>query len=113
MKELECNARTCVHNDNYACKKDCIDVKNSQKVAECVDYEPIGATRYSYETAEERSFGATSHYSTDIHCTVNECEYQKEEKCSADHVNIDANEIKEYGKVRCATFKKCNNNCHK
>ena len=111
MKELECYARTCVHNDKCACKKDSIDVENSQKVAKCMDYEPVGATKYSYETAEERSFGATSHYSTDIHCSVCECEYNKKEKCEADHVTINVDEVNEYGKVKCETFKKCNNNC--
>ena len=70
MKEINCYAKTCVFNDSSACKKDVIDVEKSKGVAECKDYEPVGATRYSYETAEERMFGATSHYSTDIHCKV-------------------------------------------
>lgn len=113
MKNLDCYARTCVHNDSCACKKDCIDIENSQKIAKCMDYEPVGATRYSYETAEERCFGATSHYSTDIHCTVKECEYNHSEKCDADHVTINVDEINEYGKVKCETFKRCTNNCNK
>lgn len=106
MKELDCYARTCVHNDKCACKKDCIDVENSQNVAKCMDYEPVGATNYSYETAEERCFGTTSKYCTDIHCKVKECQYNNSEKCNAEHVTIDVSEIKEYGKVKCTTFKR-------
>ena len=106
MKEINCYAKTCVFNDSSACKKDVIDVEKSKGVAECKDYEPIGATRYSYETAEERCFGATSHYSTDIHCTVNECRYYRDEKCGANHVTINVKQIKEPGKVKCETFEK-------
>lgn len=113
MKSLNCYARTCVYNDGCACKKDKIDVKNSQKVAKCMDYEPVGATHYSYETADERSFCCTSNATTDIHCTVNECEYNTKEKCEADHVTINVDEINEYGKVKCETFKRCTNNCKK
>ena len=107
-RKIDCYAKTCVHNDQCACKKDCIDVDNSQSVAECLDYEPVGATKYSYETAEERSFGSTSHYKTDIHCKVNECEYYHDEKCRASHVVINTDQMNEYGKVRCDTFKKEN-----
>lgn len=106
MRDINCYARTCVHNDKCACKKDCIDVKTSQNVAECIDYLPVGAVSYSYETAEERSFGATSHYTTDIHCTVHECQYYKNEKCEANHVTINVDQIEKPGKVRCDTFKK-------
>lgn len=106
MKELDCYAKTCVHNDKCACKKDCIDVKLSQNEAACFDYMPVGATNYSYETAEERCFGATSHYSTDIHCTVNECKYYRDEKCCANHVTINVKQIKEPGKVKCETFER-------
>ena len=113
MKSLNCYARTCVYNDGCACKKDKIDVKNSQKIAKCMDYEPVGATHYSYEAADERSFCCTSNATTDIHCTVNECEYNTKEKCEADHVTINVDEINEYGKVKCETFKRCTNNCKK
>ena len=106
MKELNCYAKTCVHNDKCACKKDCIDVENSQNIAKCVDYEPVGATSYSYETAEERCFGTTNKYSTDIRCKVRECQYNAKEKCSANNVTINVSEVKEYGKVKCDTFKR-------
>ena len=105
MKELECYARTCVHNDKCACKKDRIDVENSQNIAKCLDYEPVGATKYSYETAEERCFGSTSNNSTAIHCKVHECNYNNKERCNASKVVIDVDEVKEYGKVKCKTFK--------
>jgi hypothetical protein len=58
-----------------------------------VDYEPVGATNYSYETAEVRCFGTTSKYCTDIHCKVKECQYNNSEKCNAEHVTIDVSEI--------------------
>ncbi len=108
MRDLNCYARTCVHNDNCACKKNVINVENSQKKAECIDYEPIGATHYSYETASERSLGVTSHYSTDIRCKVNECQYNNNECCKANHVTINTNQIDEPGKVECDTFKRKN-----
>ena len=104
MRELECFARTCVHNDKCACKKDCIDINRSKDVAECSDYMPVGAVSYSYETAEERCFGATSHYHTNIHCTVNSCKYYQKERCNAHHVTINVDQIKEPGKVKCETY---------
>ena len=106
MKELECYARTCVHNDKCACKKDSIDVDNSQNIAKCLDYEPVGATQYSYETAEERCFGNTSKFSTNIHCKVKECRYNQMNRCDANRVVINVDEVKEYGKVKCETFKR-------
>ena len=112
MKEINCYAKTCVFNDSSACKKDVIDVEKSKGVAECKDYEPIGATRYSYETAEERMFGATSHYSTDIHCKVKNCKYYKMEKCSADKVTITHNSISQPATIKCETYD-CEDRCEK
>ena len=112
MKEINCYAKTCVFNDSSACKKDVIDVEKSKGVAECKDYEPIGATRYSYETAEERMFGATSYYSTDIHCKVKNCKYYKMEKCSADKVTITHNSISKPATIKCETYD-CEDRCEK
>ena len=75
-----------------------------KKEAECKDYEPIGATRYSYETAEERMFGATSHYSTDIHCKVKNCKYYVMEKCSAEKVTITHDSINKPATIKCETY---------
>ena len=33
MKEINCYAKTCVFNDNTACKKDMIDVEKDKKEA--------------------------------------------------------------------------------
>jgi hypothetical protein len=112
MKELDCYARTCVHNDKCACKKDCIDVENSQNVAKCMDYEPVGATNYSYETAEERCFGTTSKYCTDIHCKVKNCKYYVMEKCSADKVTITHDSINKPATIKCETYD-CEDRCEK
>ena len=110
MKEINCYAKTCVFNDNTACKKDMIDVEKDKKEAECKDYEPIGATRYSYETAEERMFGATSHYSTDIHCKVKNCKYYVMEKCSAEKVTITHDSINKPAIIKCETYD-CEDRC--
>lgn len=110
MPELKCTVQTCVHNKNFYCDLDKIQVggDSAKHAADtCCD---------SFEERKGNSFSnaAGSSYSnvtggasatSDIDCKAVECMYNTECKCHAGKISVEGSNACHCEQTECATFK--------
>lgn len=83
MPELSCTVQTCVHNYQYLCELDKIQVggnsaKNAQETC-CDSFEERREGSYSNKTDSMKSVSDCS----DVDCQAKACRYNEECKCHA------------------------------
>ncbi|MDU2687471.1 MAG: DUF1540 domain-containing protein [Paeniclostridium sordellii] len=85
---LKCDATNCAHNIDYKCKAGAIHVSGLGAVA------IEGTSCTSFVDRDSSSFvnssGDLTTNSCDIKCEAHNCMYNKNKKCYADNVEIDA-----------------------
>lgn len=103
MPELKCNVHTCVHNKDYYCELDAIEVAGSSaqtaKDTSCASFVEKKGNEYSNLTREA---SATS----DINCHAVECHYNDSRKCYAGKISVGGNDACSSEETKCATFMK-------
>lgn len=104
MPELKCTVQTCVHNKNFYCDLDGIQVggSNATRAEEtcCDSFRERKGDTYSNVTGEA---SATSR----IDCKATECMYNKECKCHAGKISVEGSQACQCEQTACATFKCC------
>lgn len=89
MPKLKCTVENCAHNYDYECKKRAIDVEGEcsrcKEDTECVSY--IERTKDANDT-EFAKMSENSRLETEVYCDVDNCVYEKNDKCTADRVEI-------------------------
>ena len=104
MPELKCTVQTCLHNKNYYCNLDTIQVGgNSAKRAEetcCDSFQEKKGDSYS-NTAGEASACSC------IECKATECLYNDACKCHAGKISVEGGNACNCDQTECATFKCC------
>lgn len=104
MAQLDCSAENCVYNKNKNCCKGDIMVggKRAEKQDDtCCESFAVKRGGDSYVSALEHPCRTIS-----IDCEAVSCQYNKNYKCHAEHVNIMGNGACEHQQTACATFKK-------
>lgn len=99
MRKLKCHEESCMHNSNYYCVKDGIDV---DKDAICISYEKSNQAflqKAAYEFASDFD-GANP--SPKIKCDDQECVHNDNCKCKADSVEVSH---RKGAQACCRTFK--------
>ena len=107
MPELKCTVQTCVHNQQYLCDLDKIQVggenaKNPQET--CCD---------SFQERKEGSYGNSMnsmHEASDrsaIDCKATNCMYNEQCKCHAGKISVEGGSARTADGTECATFQ-----CH-
>ena len=86
MPELSCTVQTCVHNYQYLCELDKIQVggnsaKNAKSVSDC----------------------------SDVDCQAKACRYNEECKCHAGKISVEGGDACHSSGTECATFDCCCN----
>lgn len=103
MPELKCNVHTCVHNKDYYCDLDSIEVAGSSaqtaKDTSCASFVEKTGNEYSNSMREA---SATSN----IDCKAVECQYNESCKCHAGKISVGGNDACHQEETECATFKK-------
>lgn len=103
MTELKCNVHTCVHNKNYLCDLDAIEVAGSSaqtaRDTSCASFVEKKGDNYS-NAAKEASM------TSNITCHARECQYNDSCKCQAGKISVGGNEACRSEETECATFKK-------
>lgn len=103
MPELKCNVHTCVHNKNYLCDLDSIEVAGSgaqfSKDTSCASFVEKKGSEYQ-NTAKEASTVSS------VKCHAVQCQYNESCKCHAGKISVNGNAACTSSETECATFEK-------
>ena len=103
MPELKCNVHTCVHNKNYLCDLDAIEVAGSsaQSAGEtsCASFVEKKGDNYSNSTGEGSAM-------SNVTCHATGCQYNTECKCHAGKISVGGNNACHSDETECASFEK-------
>ncbi len=107
MPELKCTVQTCVHNQQFLCDLDKIQVggqnaKNPQETC-CDSFQERKDGSYSNSVS---SGHAASDCST-IDCKATNCMYNEQCKCYAGKISVEGGNARTCDGTECATFQ-----CH-
>ena len=116
MPELKCTVQTCVHNQNYYCNLDKIQVGgNSAKRADetCCDsfQERSGASggsmgmtgSYGNSYGNMAGTGSASACSS-VDCKAVQCQYNDNCRCNAGKISVEGGDACQSSETECATF---------
>ncbi|MBP3664296.1 MAG: DUF1540 domain-containing protein [Tyzzerella sp.] len=101
MPELKCTVQTCVHNKQFLCDLDKIQVGGKQATTAretcCDSFKERKGDSYSNIT------GSASEV-TKIDCKAKECMYNKECECHAGKISVEGSNACKAESTECATF---------
>ena len=101
MPELKCTVQTCVHNKQYYCDLDHIQVggEHAKRADEtcCDSFEERTGDTYSNGTGQASS-------TSDIRCEATECRYNQSCKCHAGKISVEGGDACQCKETDCATF---------
>ncbi len=102
MTKLDCNVTGCVHNAENCCCKNTIVVEGNsarEKYDTCCgsyDEKKGNMFRNLFKTPENR---------LEVECEATNCVYNKERRCSAEHIGIVGGNATEAVQTECASFR--------
>lgn len=103
MPELKCNVHTCVHNKDYLCDLDAIEVAGSEaKVSRdtsCASFEEKKGDSYSNSMREGTPLSK-------VKCHAVECKYNEKCDCHAGKISVGGNNAYRTEETECASFEK-------
>lgn len=104
MNKVECKVQSCAYNNQDLCSLDKIHVDGpaaKEKTQTCCS---SFAEKNNSTTNSVSAQNATE--DTGIHCKAENCSYNRNCKCDADHVCVDssANAVSTMSGTNCATF---------
>ena len=109
MPELKCTVQTCVHNQDFLCRLDSIQVGGSQAKAAketcCDSFEERKAK--GMENSYVNAYGNHAETPSDrcgIDCKATDCMYNKECRCVAGKVSVEGSCACQKDGTECATF---------
>ena len=101
MPELKCTVQTCVHNKQYYCDLDHIQVggEHAKRADEtcCDSFEERTGDTYSNGTGQASS-------TSDIRCEATECRYNQSCTCHAGKISVEGGDACQCKETECATF---------
>lgn len=102
MPELKCTVQTCVHNKQFYCDLDGIEVTgNAAKTADetsCGSFAERKGEQYSNVTGEASAL-------SNIECMAVDCAYNASHKCHAGKISVEGSNASQHEETECATFK--------
>lgn len=103
MPELKCNVHTCVHNKNYLCDLDAIEVAGSSAQTSgetsCASFVEKKGDNYSNSMREASPM-------SNVTCHARECQYNRDCNCHAGKISVGGNNACRSEETECATFEK-------
>lgn len=103
MPELKCTVQSCLHNKNYYCDLDKIEVGGrSAKRAEetCCDSFQERKDSNSYSNDMKEATAAST-----INCKATDCVYNEKCNCHAGKISVEGGNACQCEQTECATFK--------
>lgn len=114
MPELKCTVQTCVHNKQFLCDLEAIEVggssaKNTEDTC-CDSFEERKEGGYSNHYSD--SYGDVSSAmpsaASSVDCKATECMYNNECRCHAGKISVEGSEACHSSDTECATFHAAN-----
>ena len=110
MPELKCTVQTCVHNNQYLCALDKIQVggesaKNAQETC-CDSFQERKEGGYTNSYSSSMSSGTASDMAQ-VECKARECMYNENCACHAGKISVEGGNARQAEGTECATFQ-----CH-
>lgn len=102
MPELGCTVKSCTHNWEEKCDKDCILVEGKHA---CTSSETCCG---SFEDAKDFGYKNVTHdvkMHTDVDCEATDCVYNEDKRCAAGHIGIAGAHACECSQTECSSFK--------
>ena len=109
MPELKCTVQTCMHNQDFLCRLDSIQVGGSQAKASketCCDSFEERKTQ-GMENSYTNAYGNHATAPSDrggIDCKATDCMYNEQCKCEAGKVSVEGSCACHKDGTECATF---------
>lgn len=101
MPELKCTVQNCMHNQNYYCNLDAIEVGGSHASSPedtcCDSFEERKSGTYS-NSMQEASPKST------INCHAQSCQYNNDCRCTAGKISVEGGGACRCEETECATF---------
>ncbi len=110
MPELKCTVQTCVHNQQFLCDLDKIQVggdnaKNPQETC-CDSFQERKEGSYANSMSNSMAAGKASDCSS-VDCKATKCMYNENCACHAGKISVEGGNARDAGGTECATFQ-----CH-
>lgn len=104
MPELKCTVQTCVHNRQFLCELDKIQVGgDSAKTAKETCCDSFQERKEGYTNSYSDSMGTASDTSQ-IDCKATECMYNHNCECNAGKISVEGSDACQCRGTECATF---------
>lgn len=104
MTYLDCSVTGCVYNKEHCCCKGDIHVEGSK--AEQSSQTCCGSFKERGSNSCSNTVGTKSK-EIDVTCDACNCGYNKDNKCSAEHIGIAGGNACTCGETECASFCSC------
>lgn len=106
MPELKCTVQTCVHNKQFLCDLDAIEVggssaKNAEETC-CDSFQERKGNGYSNSYSDVS--GNTVSDRSEIDCKATDCMYNEKCQCHAGKISVEGSNACDCDGTECATF---------
>lgn len=109
MPELKCTVQTCVHNNQFLCSLDRIQVGgDSAKTARetcCDSFQERKEGSYMNRADQKEASECAG-----VDCRATECMYNENCQCRAGSISVEGGNARQSSATECATFKCCSAN---
>ena len=106
MPELKCTVQTCVHNNQFLCDLEKIQVGgDSAKTAQetcCDSFQESVERSYMNYSGQQMASDCAS-----VDCHAKECMYNENCQCHAGRISVEGGNARQSSATECATFKCC------
>ncbi len=101
MVNLECNVKSCMHNDDNCCCKNVIQVGGGHACRKdetcCESYDERMGDRFTNMMEQPK-------HMLDVKCTATNCIYNEDHMCRASHISISGMNAAQMDETKCASF---------
>jgi len=101
MPELKCTVQTCLHNQEFLCDLDGIEVGGSEATTHrqtyCDSFQERKGEGYS-------SVAGTASDTSRINCQATDCMYNEQHDCHAGKISVEGSNASHSESTECATF---------
>lgn len=106
MPELKCTVQTCVHNNQFLCNLEKIQVggdtaKTAQETC-CDSFQERKEGSYMNNAAQQMASDRAN-----VDCRATECMYNEKCQCHAGRISVEGGDAHQSSATECATFKCC------
>ena len=102
MTKLNCTVTSCIHNSEKLCNLGSIKVEGTtadvSDATACASFKERIGDSYSNECSKKPSQNSV------IECMAHKCVYNKDQNCTASHIDVAGDGANNYSDTRCATF---------